>query len=398
MTAARDHFRAPQRMTPFHPRIAAAMRTTAWYSWSGFAAPSVIEDRELEYFALRNSCGLFDLSPMTKYRIAGPDAVAYLDRLTLRSVAKLRPGRVHYTAWCDGEGHVLDDGTLFHLPGGTFRLCCQERHLPWLLDSARGFDVEIEEETERIAALALQGPTACAVLREAGFAGIETMRPFDIRDLSIDGASVTVSRTGFTGDLGYELFVAAENALALWDRLVAAGRLRGLRPIGYAALDLARLEAGFIVANVDFVTAERALRADRARTPWEIGLGWMVDPQKDAFSGRHALLARGAAGARHALVGLEIDGNVPAGQAVVYHRRRREAGIVTSAAWSPTAKRNIALATLDAPYGTRIRDDFWVEIYALKELRYHKLMMRARIVERPFVTLPRRTATPPADV
>jgi aminomethyltransferase len=392
------HFRQPHLRTPFHDRVAAAMRTSDWYAWAGYAAAHVVEDAELEYFALRSASGVFDVSPMTKYRITGPDAAAYLDRLTVRSARKLRPGRVHYTAWCDGEGHVLDDGTLFHLPDGTWRLCCQERHLPWLLDSAVGFDVAVEEVTSEIAALALQGPTSAWVLRQAGFAGVATMKPFDIREAELGGLKVTISRTGFTGDLGYELFVAAEGGPALWDLLMEAGRLRGIRPIGYAALDLARLEAGFIVASVDFITSEGALRADRARSPFEIGLGWMVDFERGHFNGRRALAAEHAAkSSRTALVGLEIEGNVPALHAIVYHGRKREAGIVTSAAWSPTGKRNIALATLDAPYGTDITDDLWVEIYALRELRYQKLMVRARIVDRPFVVLPRRTATPPGD-
>lgn len=192
--------------------------------------------------------------------------------------------------------------------------------------------------------------------------------------------------------------MAPSHALSLWDRLWQAGRLYGLRAIGYAALNRARIEAGFIVASADFVTAETALRADRTRMPDEIGLGWMVDAEKPYFNGRRAILeARANRALRHVLVGLEVDGNIPAEHAIVYHKKTREAGVVTAAIWSPTAKRNIAIASLDRPYGDRITDDLWVEIYALRELRYHKLMKRARIVERPFVKLARRTATPPAD-
>lgn len=166
--------------TPFHPRIEALMRRKDWYSWAGYKAPASLWDEELEYFAIRRQAALFDISPMTKYRIEGPDAEAFCNRLTLRDVCKLKPGRVHYTAWCDDAGYVLDDGTLFRLAENRFRLCCQERHLPWLLDSAIGFDVAVEEETENVAGLALQGPTSFAVLRAAGFSGVEGLKPFDI--------------------------------------------------------------------------------------------------------------------------------------------------------------------------------------------------------------------------
>ncbi len=396
--AAQAHAAQLRLETPFHPRLAALSQKNAWYDWAGFKAPTALWDEEMEYFAIRTQAALFDLSPMVKYRIEGPDAEAYLDRLTLRDVARLKPGRVHYTAWCDGEGHMLDDGTLFRLGKDRFRLCCQERHLPWLLDSAIGFNVSVTEQTAEVAGLALQGPTSCALLAAAGFAGIGLLKPFDLVDFRHGEATVTVSRTGFTGDLGYELFVPAEAALSLWDRLFEAGETYGLRAIGYAALNRARVEAGFIVANADFVTAEQTLRADRARLPDEIGLGWMVDETKRHFNGRRAILeARMKGRLRHVLVGLEVEGNVPAEHAVIYHGRRKEAGLVSAAIWSPTAKRNIAIASLERPYGITVTNDLWVEIYAMRELRYHKLMKRARIVERPFIKLPRRTATPPGD-
>lgn len=393
---AQAHIDRLRRETPFHPRLAALSQQNDWYSWAGCKAPASLWDEEMEYFAIRSQAGLFDISPMVKYRIEGPDAESFCNRLTLRDVAKLRPGRVHYTAWCDEHGHVLDDGTLFRLSGERFRLCCQERHLPWLLDSAVGFDVEIEEETEAVAGLALQGPTAFAVLKAAGFADVERLKPFDLAGFAHEGGTVTISRTGFTGDLGYELFVSASEALSLWDRLWEAGRIFGLRAIGYSALNRARIEAGFIVANADFVTAEQAIRADRARMPDEIGLGWMVDEGKGHFNGRRAILAaRAKKSLRHVLVGLEIEGNVPAEHAIVYHGKKREAGLVTAAIWSPLAKRNVAIASLTRPFGDTVADDLWVEVYAMRELQYVKLMKRAKLVERPFVKLARRTANPP---
>jgi len=395
-SAAQAHFRRPRAVSPFQPRIEALMMNEDWYDWAGFKAPMSFWDEELEYFAIRSQAAVFDISPMVKYRIEGPGAEAFLNRLTLRDVAKLKPGRVHYTAWCDDDGHVLDDGTLFRLLATRFRLCCQERHLPWLLDSAPGFNVAIVEETDEVAALALQGPTSFAVLKSLGLAGIEKLKPFDLADFALGGIIVTISRTGFTGDLGYELFVPAADALELWDRLFEAGRLAGIRAIGYAALNRARIEAGLIVANADFVTAEHAIRQDRVRMPDEIGLGFMIDLKKGHFNGRRAIAAsRTAGGPKHILVGLEVEGNVPAEHAIVYHRKTREVGLVSAAIWSPTAKRNIALASLTRPWGDTVTGDLWVEIYAMRELQYQKLMKRAKVVPRPFIKLDRRTATPP---
>ncbi|WDZ81413.1 aminomethyltransferase family protein (plasmid) [Ensifer adhaerens] len=394
--AAQGHILMPRLETPFHQRLAALSETNDWYSWAGYKAPHSIFDTELEYFAIRSTAALFDISPMVKYRIRGADAERYLNRLTLRNVAKLGINRVHYTAWCDDHGHVLDDGTLFRLGRDDFRLCCQERHLPWLLDSAGGFSVEIVEETSEIAAVALQGPTSFAVLEAAGFAGVEGLKPFQLSDFSHLDGTVTISRTGFTGDLGYELFVDAKRALSLWDRLWAAGTGFGLKAIGYDALNRARVEAGFIVANADFITAEAALRADRERLPDEIGLDWLVDAEKPFFNGRDAIFrARERNTLKHVLVGLEIEGNIPAEGAIVYHRGKKEVGLVTAAIWSPLAKRNIAIASLSRPFGSRVVDDLWVEIYALRELQYQKLMKRARVVARPFVKLDRRSANPP---
>jgi aminomethyltransferase len=394
--ALQPHFRTLRLGTPFQPRIEALNLQQAWYDWAGYKAPSVLWDAELEYFAIRSQAAVFDISPMVKYRIEGPDAEAFLDRLTLRDVTKLKPGRVHYTAWCDDDGHVLDDGTLFRLGPTRFRLCCQERHLPWLLDSAIGFDVAVEEETESVAGLALQGPTSWSVLDAAGFAGTEKLKPFDIATFPHEDGEVTISRTGFTGDLGYELFAEARHALSLWDRLFEAGRPFGIRAIGYAALNEARIEAGLIVANADFVTAEHAIRQDRVSMPDEIGLGFMIDMKKGHFNGRDAIVrTRIAGGPAHMLVGLEIEGNVPAEHAIVYHRRTKEVGLVSAGIWSPMAKRNIAIASVKRQYGEIGRDDLWVEIYALRELQYQKLMKRAKVVQRPFVKLDRRTATPP---
>lgn len=386
----------PLLETPFHPRLDALNVNNDWYAWSGFKAPTTLSDEELEYFAIRSTAALFDISPMTKYRIEGPDAEAFCNRLTLRDVRKLGVGRVHYTAWCDDRGHVLDDGTLFRLGLHLFRLCSQERHLPWLLDSAEGYDVRITDESIEISGLALQGPVSWVVLRDAGFEGVEKLKPFQLADFPHDSGSVTISRTGFTGDLGYEVFCHRDQALSLWDRLWESGNRNRMRAIGYAALNHARIEAGFIVANADFVTSETALREDRLRLPDEIGLEWMIDVEKPNYNGRRAIMrAREKRTLKHILVGLEVEGNVAGPLSLIYHSKKKEAGIVTASAWSPILKKNIAIASLTRPYGDRVVDDLWVEIYALRELQYSKMMKRVTIVPRPFLKLDRRGANPP---
>jgi aminomethyltransferase len=393
---AKGHILTPLLESPFHARLDPLNINNDWYAWSGYKAPHSLSDEELEYFAIRSTAALFDISPMTKYRIAGPGAEAFLNRVTVRDVRKLGVNRVHYTAWCDDHGHVLDDGTLFRFSESEFRLCSQERHLPWLLDSAEGFDVEITDETAEIAGLALQGPVSYAVLRDAGFLGVENLKVFQLANFPHEGGSVTISRTGFTGDLGYELICTRELALSLWDRLMAVGEKNRLRAIGYAALNQARIEAGFIVANADFVTSETALREDRLRMPDEIGLDWLVDLDKPNFNGRNAIArAREKKTLKHILVGLEVEGNVAGPLSLIYHKAKKEVGIVTASAWSPILKKNIAIASLTRPYGERITGDLWVEIYALRELNYQKLMKRVKIVPRPFLKLARRGANPP---
>ena len=393
-----SHIDTPIFQTPFQPRIDTASRREDWYVWSGYKSAHALTDEEMEYTAMRNAAGVFDVSPMNKYRISGPDAEGFLDYVMVRNVAKLGVDRVHYTCWCDDFGHVIDDGTLFRFAADRFRLCCQEKQYDWLTNSAVGFDVEIAEETHSVAALALQGPTSCRILREAGFEGIESVKPFQIVHYPHENGTVTISRTGFTGDLGYELWVPNELALSLWDRLFAAGAAHGILPVGYAALNQCRIETAFIVPNSDFMTADHVLRPDRARMPDEIGLDWLVDPEKPNFNGRRAIMAaRKRKTLKHVLVGLEVEGNVPADGALVYHRKVKEAGIVTAGVWSPIGKRNVAIASLDRPYGSEITEDLWVEIYALREGRYQKMMKRVRIVPRPFVKLDRRTRTPPAD-
>ncbi len=396
--ALAPHFKQPLLRTPFHDRARALSQVDSFIPWAGYTTVDVFTTVEQEYFAIRNATTLYDLTPMVKYRIAGPDAVPYLNRLVTRDIAKLAPNRVAYCVWCDDAGQLIDDGTVFRLGEAEFRLCTAERQINWLLDSAIGFDVSVEEVTAQIASLAVQGPTSCAVLKAAGLAGIDKLKPFDIGYFDVGGVPVTVSRTGFTGDLGYEVWIDPSSAVAVWDALMLAGRSRGIRAIGSQALNMARIEAGFISPHVDFLSAEQTIRTGRESSPLELGLAWLLNFDKGHFTGRRALLAERQAGPRRQLVGLDIAGNKPAHNALIYteHSGKREIGNVTSAMWSPTCKRNIALAMVQAPHFA-LGSTVWVEIYLNRELRWERRMSQARVVERAFFTPARRSATPPAD-
>jgi len=391
------HYVQPLLKTPFHDRARALSQLDSYIPWSGYTTVDVFTNVEQEYFAIRNATTLYDLTPMVKYRIAGPDALRFLNRLMTRDIAKLKADRVAYSVWCDDAGHLIDDGTVFRLSEAEYRLCTAERQLDWLLSSAIGFDdLVVEEVTEQIAALALQGPTSYAALKAAGLVGVERLKPFDIGTFDLGGMSITVSRTGFTGDLGYELWMDPGHAIRVWDILMAAGHTRGIRPIGSKALNIARIEAGFLQPNVDFVSSAHTILLNRDRSPLELGLDWVVDFDKPHFTGRRALLAQKQRGPTRRLVGLDVEGNKPAHNALLYCDRkgRREVGNVTSATWSPTAKRNIALAMIDAPH-FQTGSTVWADIYLNRELVWERRMVRARVVQRPFFAPERRKATPP---
>jgi aminomethyltransferase len=383
--------------TPFYSRLAAIDRLNAWHDWKGYTTPDALYCAETEYFAIRNSTGVFDISPMTKYRITGPDALDYINRVVTRDMAKIRPGRVAYAVWCDDRGQVIDDGTIFHLREGEYRLCSQERHYDWLLTCAIGFDVSVVEETAAVAALAVQGPTSYSVLKAMGVDGLDELKPFGLMHLDFDGAELMVSRTGFTGDLGYELWIAPDKAEALWDALFEAGRLFGIRAIGTHALEMARVEAGYLAAYVDFLPAKATVRNGRTRSPLELGLDWLVDFSKPNFNGRRALAEEKRRGSTWRLVRLDIDGNKTAQHSYIYAKpknNRREIGFVTSAAWSPICKQNVALGSVRMPHGEP-GSKVWVEIYYQREMHWAKAMAEARVVDKPFWFPPRRGATPP---
>src|SRR5690242_883482 len=355
LTESEPHYRQPLRKTPFHERARALSQLDSFSPWSGYTTVDVFTSVEQEYFAIRNASSLYDLTPMVKYRIAGADARRFLNRLTTRDLSKLAPGRVAYSIWCNDAGHLIDDGTVFCIAPQDYRLCTAEWQLDWLRASAIGFEVEIRDVTEEIAALAVQGPTSCRLLKSVGLAGVERLKPFEHALMAMPQSAappiaLQVSRTGFTGDLGYELWMSPADAEAVWDALMEVGSTRALRPIGSRALNIARIEAGFLMPRVDFVSAAHTLYPGTERSPLELGLAWLVDFGKGHFTGRRALLAEKQRGPRLALVGLDVAGQKPAHDALLYSARsgRRQVGSVTSATWSPTCKRNIALAMVDA--------------------------------------------------
>ena len=392
----KSHYLTKAFKSPFYSRQEPLNHLKEWGRWADYLSPAAYTCSAMEYFACRNTCTVFDLTPMTKYHISGKDALPYLNRLVTRDVSKIKPGRVGYSVWCADDGQVIDDGTIFHITEGQYRLCSQERHLDWLMTNTIGFDVSLREETHDVAALALQGPTSCATLKRMGLEGVENMKMFDIKHFPFEETQLMISRTGFTGDLGYELWIDPNHAEALWDRLFEAGQLHGIKPMGDEALQMLRVEAGFIQAGHDFMPAHATVRTGYTRSPFELGLGWLVDFKKPVFNGRKALLAEKAHGHRYNLVKLDIDGNKPGCDSYVFTKNKKQIGTITSAAWSPSAKASIALASVEAPHG-EVGEELLVEIYYQKELKWSRVMAKARVVKDVFWNPPRKRVTPPAD-
>jgi len=385
--------------TPFHARLTAVDTLNTWHDWKGYTTPDELYCAETEYFAIRNATAVFDITPMTKYRITGPDSLAYLDRLVTRDMTKIRPGRVAYAVWCDDQGQVIDDGTIFHLKEGEYRLCSQERHAAWLQDSAIGFDVSVEDETPDVAALAVQGPTSYAILSRMGLDGLGELKPFGLTHFDFEGVEMMVSRTGFTGDLGYELWIDPGKAEALWDALFAAGQVTGIRAIGTHALEHARVEAGYLAAYEDFLPANATVRTGRTRSPLELGLEWLVDFKKANFNGRRALAEEKRNGSTWRLVKLDIEGNKMAQHSYIFAgpKLNKNIGFVTSAAWSPVCKQNVAIGSVRVPHGA-VGSNVWVEIYYQREMHWARMVAKAEVVDKPFWFPKRRGVTPPGLV
>ena len=385
------------KKSPFYPRQEVLNIREAWASWNGYKFAEYYYDAEYEYFCIRNTCGTYDICPMQKYEISGRDAEAMLNRMVTRDVTKIGLNRVAYCVWCTDEGRMIDDGTIFKMSDDKFMLTCGSPCTAWLEMSAFGFDdVSIVDVTDKIAALSFQGPTSFAVLKKMGLEGIEKAKPFDILYFPFHGDTLMVSRTGFTGDLGYELWIPAELGLQMWDDLYAAGEDYGIQPFGEAATNMARLEAAFIMPAMEFNEALHTLHFEHDQTPFELSLGWLVDFKKPHFSGRAALLKEKQRGPKYTLTKLDIEGNKPAEDSYIYGNKRctQEIGYVTSAMWSPAAKANIALAMIETQH---LSGDLWAEIYYEKELRQYSRVARCTRQSKPFWAPARARATPPHD-
>lgn len=389
------HFRQALARTPFHERLVALSANEEWMAWNGYKVARVVDKLATEYFAVRSGCAVMDLTPMEKYRISGIDARRFLDRLVTRNISKLEPGRVTYVIWCNDEGKLIDDGTLFQLGESDYRLCSQQHQLDWLNLSAAGFDVRIELETHDVAALAVQGPTSFAVLEAAGIGGLERLKPFDVAELRLGDLPVTVSRTGYTGDLGYELWVEPARATDLWDAVFAVRGRYDIHAMGLSALEMVRIEAGFIMPGFDFPTAEATIRSGYDRSPYEVGLGWVVDLDKGHFTGRKALRAEAARPPTRRLTKLVVDGNKPVGEAFIYDRKNgTPVGEVKCWTWSPILKANLALADIELD-GGRLPPRLWARIDYQRELKWHSTWAECHPRSKPFYTPDHRSATPP---
>jgi aminomethyltransferase len=389
----------------FHERTFPLCESLSYRDWAGYYAVSVFEaHHEHEYHAIRNAAALIDVSPLFKYIVSGRDATKLVDRLVTRDATKLAVGQVIYTPWCDEQGKVIDDGTVSRLEEDRYRWTSADPSLRWFVQNAVGLEVAIEDASEQVAALALQGPTSGALLRRAADADVDRLKYFRVTSGRIGGVKVDISRTGYTGDLGYEIWMRWEEATRVWDALVAAGGPFDLRPAGMLALDIARIEAGLLLIEVDFFSSRKALIPSQQYSPFEMGLGRLVQIEKGSFVGQAALRREKARGPGRQIVGLEIaweevealyetlglPPQVPSTAsrvAVPVFRGGAQVGKATSTTWSPVLKKLIALATVDAAC-TAPGSPLQIEV-TVEAVRHR---VGARVVTTPFFNPPRKTA------
>jgi len=393
--------------TAVHDRTFRLCESLSYREWSGYYSVSVYEmHHEHEYNAIRNACALIDISPLFKYLISGRDAAKLLNRVITRDVAKMSPGQVVYTPWCDEQGKVIDDGTVSRLEESTFRMTAADPSLRWLMINALGMDVSIEDISEKTAALALQGPTAGALLKKIAQADVANLKYFRVTRGNIGGVPVDISRTGYTGDLGYEIWIPWSEAVKVWDALMENGRPFDIHAAGMLALDVARIEAGLILIEVDYNSSKKALIPEQRYSPYEIGLGRLVHLDKPHFIGREVLADENRRGPKRRLVGLEVDwtdvekrfesaGLTPQVQstasrtAVPLFSNGAQVGKVTSSTWSPILKKMVGLASVvseHAATGTRLEMELTVEATRSK--------VGVKVVDLPFYNPPRKTKTP----
>lgn len=393
--------------TPFHPRTAPLVQGQTWRRWAGYVVASSYElHHDREYHAIRSSAALFDVSPLFKYHVRGPDAVRLLDRVVTRDVVNAKVGQVLYTPWCDAAGKVLDDGTVSILSPDFVRVTSADPSYRWLCENARGLRVTIDDASDAVAALALQGPNARVILEHATGTDLSGVRYFRLTNALVRGTPVTITRTGYTGDLGYEVWVEAEQALPVWDALIAAGGPYGITPAGILALDVARIEAGLLLLDVDYVSARKALIEQQKSSPLELGLEWAVGFDKPAFVGREALVAERVRRPEWRFVGVEVAweplealyadvGLAPKLPTTAWRTSvplyapgtDQQVGYATSGAWSPLLKRYLTLAHLEAPYAEAGRElDMEVTV------EHRRRRARAHVRPLPFFNPERKRA------
>ncbi len=391
--------------TAVHARTFALAESLNYREWSGYYTVSAYETHhEHEYNAIRNAAALIDISPLFKYIVSGRDAVKLVDRVITRDAHRLAIGQVYYTPWCDERGKVIDDGTVTRTGEDTYRWTAADPSLRWLTGNAIGLQVSIDDVSERVAALALQGPTSGRLLDAVADADIRSLKYFRMTRGSIGGVPVEISRTGYTGDLGYEIWMPWDRAIAVWDALMAGGRPFDIRPAGMLALDVARVEAGLLLIDVDFNSSRKAQIESQMYSPFEMGLGRLVQLDKQAFVGRAPLVEEAREGWRRQIVGLDIswpaierlydDIGLPpqiaataSRVAVPVYRRGRQVGRATTTTWSPVLKKLVALATISAPHfteGTTLELEVTIEA-----VRYR---VPATVVKTPFFNPKRKTA------
>jgi aminomethyltransferase len=393
------------KVTPFHERTAALCLGQTWRRWAGFLVASsydLLHDRE--YHAIRSSAALLDVSPLYKYLVTGRDAARLLDRVVTRDVTRLAPGRVIYTSWCDSAGKVIDDGTISRLDEVRYRMTSADPSLRWLLENAVGLDVAIEDVSESTAALAIQGPNARVILETLADRDLAHLRYFGLTEAMVRGIPVTISRTGYTGALGYDLCLAAARATALWAAILETGTSFGVTPAGMLALDMARIEAGLMLLDVDYVSSHRALIESQKSSPFELNLAWTVQLEKEFFVGRGALAAEQAGGVAWQFVGIEVEWDsferlhaevglpprVPSAAwrtSVPVYVGGAQVGYATSGCWSPLLKRYIALAhvpTAHAAPGTQLDMEITVE--------HRRKRAAAHVTKTPFFNPERKRA------
>ncbi|MQA31829.1 MAG: aminomethyl transferase family protein [Luteitalea sp.] len=391
--------------TAVHARTLPLCESLNFREWSGYYAVSAYETHhEHEYHAIRNAAALFDVSPLFKYLVSGRDAVKLVDRVITRDAQALAVGQVYYTPWCDEHGRVIDDGTVTRVSDDTFRWTAADPSLRWLTQNSGGLDVGVEDISETTAALALQGPTSGRLLAAVAAADIKGLKYFRMTRGTIAGVPVEISRTGYTGDLGYEIWMPWERAVEVWDALITGGRPFDIHPAGMLALDVARVEAGLLLIDVDFNSSKKALIESQKYSPFEMGLGRLVQLDRGPFVGRDVLAREQRLGAARKIVGVEVDWpaveslydqlgmppQIPAAAsrvAVPVFKGSRQVGRATTTTWSPVLKKLIALATIDRPHYARGTS---IEFEITIEGRRHRVP--ARIVDTPFFTPPRKTA------